>query len=97
MTVILNDITQDNNKIMGDKSNETAKFHKLECSTEKTVYTFQSVVEAEQQNGWPQKKNLEENENPASRSNQEYGIDKAINRRKGVEIQPIAVGFEERA
>ena len=29
-TVILNEITQDNNKVLVDKSNETVKFHKME-------------------------------------------------------------------
>ena len=29
-TVILNDITKDNNKVPGDKINETVKIHRLE-------------------------------------------------------------------
>ena len=52
---------------------------------EEAVSTFQSVVEAEQQNIEPQKKlPLVENENSASRSNQEQGMDKSIKRGKGV-------------
>ena len=47
-TMILNYITQDNNKVLGDESNETVKFHRLESITEEYVSTFQSVVEAEQ-------------------------------------------------
>ena len=44
---------------------------------EEFVPKFQSVVEADQQNGGTQKKRpLAENENPASRSNQEQGVDK---------------------
>ena len=31
-TMILNDITQDNNKVLGYESNETAKLHRLERS-----------------------------------------------------------------
>ena len=53
--MILNDITQDNKKILGYKSNKTVKFHRLERSMEEPVSIFQSVVEAEQQNGGPQK------------------------------------------
>ena len=82
-TLILNDITHDNNKVLRDKSNKTVKFHRLERSMEESVSTFQSVVEAEKQNGGPQQKlPLTENENPAIRSNQEQGMDKAINRQK---------------
>ena len=41
------------------------------------MYKFQSVVEAEKQNGGSQQKQpLEENENLVSRSNQEQGMDK---------------------
>ena len=62
------------------------------------MYTFKSVVEAEQRNGGPQNKRpLAEIENPAIRSNQEQGMDKAIKGCKWVEIQPIAVGVEARA
>ena len=46
--VILNDINQENNKVLGDESNETEKFHRLERSMEESVSTFKSVVEAEQ-------------------------------------------------
>ena len=65
-----------------------------------TVYAsqpciFQSMVEAKQQNCGPQQKiPLTENENPASRSNTEQGIDKSITRKKGVEFQPIAVSVD---
>ena len=70
--MILNDINQDNNKVLGDKSNETFKFHRLERIMEEAVSKFQSVIEAEQRNGGPQQKwPLAENENPASKSNQE--------------------------
>ena len=62
---------------------------------EESVSTFQSVVEAEQQNGGPQEKlTLSENENPARRSNQEQGMDKPTKRWKGVERHPIAVGVD---
>ena len=55
---------------------------------------FLSVVEAEKQNGGPQKKRpLEENKTPASRSNQEHGIDQDIKRLKGVESHPVAIFF----
>ena len=53
-TVILNDITQDNNKVLGDKRKKTVKFHRLERRMEEAVSTFQSVVEAEHRNGGPQ-------------------------------------------
>ena len=46
---------------------------------EEAVSKFQILVEAEQRNGGPQQKQpLSENENRASRSNQEQGIDKSI-------------------
>ena len=62
---------------------------------EEAVSTFQSVVDSEQQNGGPQQKlPLAENTNPSNRSNQEQGMDKAIKRRKGVEIHPIAAGVD---
>ena len=74
-TVILNDITQDNNKVLEDYSNKTVKFHRLERSMEEAVSTFQSVVEAEQQNCEPQQKRpLEENKTPASRSTRNRGV-----------------------
>ena len=60
---------------------------------EESVSTFQSVTEAEQRKGGPQKKRpLAENENPSSRSNQEQGMDKSIKGRKGIEIQTLSVG-----
>ena len=57
--------------------------------------TFQSVVEAEQLNGGPQKKiPPAENKNPASKSNQEQGLVKAIKRQKGAEGQTTYVGAD---
>ena len=83
-TVILNDITQKKNKVLRDEINKTVKLNMLERSMEEAVSTFQSVVEAEQRNVGPQKKQpLAENENPARRSNKEQGMDKSTNRRKG--------------
>ena len=62
---------------------------------DEAVHIFKSVVEAEQQNGESQQKQpLAENENPASRSNQEQEIVKAIKRQKGVEVQPVALGVD---
>ena len=55
-TAILNDITQDNNKVLGDNSNKTVKLHRLDRIMEESVYKFQSVVEAGQQNSGPHKK-----------------------------------------
>ena len=84
-TVILNDITQENNKVLGEESNKNVKLHRLERSMEGAVSTFQSVVEAGQRKGGPQKKRpLAENENPVSRSNQEWDRDKSTKRQKGV-------------
>ena len=94
-TVILNDITQDNNKVLEDDSNKTVKFHRLERRMEEAVSIFQSVVEAEQKYGGPhQKRPQAENKIPASKSKQGQGMDKAIKRQKWVEIQPIAVGVD---
>ena len=81
--VILNEITEDNNYVLGDESNKTVKLHRLGRSMEESVSIFKSVVEAEQQNGGTQRKKLAENEDPASRSNHEQGIDKSSKRRKG--------------
>ena len=62
---------------------------------EESVPTFQSVVEAEQRNGGPQKKRpLAKNENPNSRSNQEQAMDKFVKIQKVVEFQPISVGID---
>ena len=73
-TVILNDITQDNNKVVGDERNDTVKFHRLERSTEEAVSKFQSMVEEEQQNGAPQQKRpLEENEKPPAGQTRNMG------------------------
>ena len=55
-TVILDDITHDNNKVLKGKSNKAAKFHRLYRSMEEAVSIFQIVVEAEQQNDGSQKK-----------------------------------------
>ena len=69
-TLILNETTQYNNKVLEDESNETVKFHRPEGRMEEYVSTFQSVIEAEQQNCGPQKKiALLENEKPSRRSN----------------------------
>ena len=54
--MILNEITKDKNKVLVDKSKKTAKLHSLEISMEEAMSTFQSVVEAEQQNCGPQQK-----------------------------------------
>ena len=65
---------------------------------EEALSMFQSLVEAEQRNGRPyQKRTLAENKNPDSRSNQEQGMDKAIQRHKGVESHPVDVGVQSRA
>ena len=67
-TLILNDITQNKNKVLEDESNKTVKFYRLERSMEEAVSTFQSVVEAEQRNDIPhQKRPLGENEKLSSR------------------------------
>ena len=55
-TVILNGSTQDNNKVLGDDRNENVKFLRLYRNMREAVSKFQSVVEAEQQNGGPQQK-----------------------------------------
>ena len=55
-TVILNEITQDNNKVLGEDTNKTVKFHRLERIIGEAVSTFQSMVEAEQLNFGPQQK-----------------------------------------
>ena len=94
-SVILKDITEDNNKVLGDKRNETVKFHIMERSMEEAVSIFHIVVEVEQRNDGPQKKQpLIENENPARSPNQEKGVDTVINRRKRIESQPKDVGVE---
>ena len=54
--------------VLGDEIKKTIKLHRLESSMEEAVSTFQSVVEAEQQNGESQQKQpLAENEKTASR------------------------------
>ena len=55
-TVILNYITQENNKVLEDKSNETVKFHRLGRKMEEAVSKFRSVVELDQQHGEPQQR-----------------------------------------
>ena len=49
--MMINGITRDNNKVLGGERNENVKFYILDRSTEEAVYTFQSVVKAEQRNG----------------------------------------------
>ena len=49
--VILNDITQDKNKVLGYNSNKTVRFYRLDRSIDEAVPIFQRVVEAEQRNG----------------------------------------------
>ena len=67
-TVIINDITQDNNKVLEYESNGTVKFHTLEKSMEEAVSTLNILIVADQQNGGPNKKRpLEENENPSGK------------------------------
>ena len=45
LTVILDEINQDNNKVLEYKINKTVNFHRLERSMEEAVSTFWSVVE----------------------------------------------------
>ena len=59
--------------------------------------TFQSVIEAEQQNCGTNKKPLAENGNHASNSNQEQDMDKAIKRRKVGGSWTIDICVEARA
>ena len=64
---------------------------------EEAVSTFQSVVEAYQRNGRPQKnRNLAENVNPAGMSNKEQGMVQATKRCKLVEGNPISIDVEAR-
>ena len=72
-TVILNEITQDNNKVLEEENEKTVKFHRLDRSMEEAVYKFQSVVEAEQRNGGPQKKNPGRKINPRNKVKQGAG------------------------
>ena len=58
-------------------SNKTVKFRRLERSIEKSVSTFQTVVETAKQNSVEKFKS-------ASRSNQEHRMDKSIKRHKWV-------------
>ena len=79
--MILYETTKDKNKVPEDDSNGTLKFHRLEISIEEDVSIFQSVVEADQGNGGPQKnRNLAENENNTRRSNKEQGMEQLIKR-----------------
>ena len=56
---------------------------------EESVYKFQSVVEAEQQNSGPhQKRALAENENPARRSKGEQDMEKSIKEKKELKARP---------
>ena len=86
------------NKYLGDESNKKLKVHRLKRSTEKSMSTFQSVVEEEQCNGGPKEKRpLAENEKSISRSNKEQGMDKSIKRWNGVESNSIDICVEARA
>ena len=61
--VVLNDITQDKNKVLCDESSKNVNLHRPERSIEEAVSTFKSVVELEEWNGGPQQKRpLAENE-----------------------------------
>ena len=55
-TVMLNDITQNNNKVLKSERNKTVKLHKPERNMEESVSTLQSVVETEQRSVEPHKK-----------------------------------------
>ena len=57
LTVILYDITQDSNKVLGDERNKTVNFRRLDNSMYEYVAIFQSVVKLNQQNVGP-KQNL---------------------------------------
>ena len=94
--MILNDITQDNNKVLEEEINETAKFHRLENIMEESVSKFQIVVKVKQNNGGTQQKCPLVEKKPSISSNQEQRIDQAIKRRKVVESRPIAVCVEAR-
>ena len=70
MKVILNDITQDKNKVHEENTDENFKSHSPERSTEEAVSTIYSVVASEQRNGGTQKKrSLEKIDNPDSMPN----------------------------
>ena len=61
------------------------------------VSKFWSMVEAEQQNGGPNKTPpLNENWNPAISSNQEQGMDQATKIQKGVDRHPTDVDVKSR-
>ena len=61
-TVILNDISQDNNNFLQDESNKTVDFYRLYRSMYEAVSVLQSLVEAYHQNcGLQQKLPLAEN------------------------------------
>ena len=95
--VILNEITQDNNKVLKDESSKTVKLHGLEIFMEKAVSMFQSLVKVEQWNGGPyQKLPLAENGNTYSSSNQEQEMDQAIKGQKVVERQPITISVDSK-
>ena len=46
ITVILNYIDQDKNKVLVDESKKTVQFHRLDSSMEESMSTFQLLVEA---------------------------------------------------
>ena len=60
--MIINDIAEDNNKVLEYEIKKTVTFHRLESSMKESVSTFQSVVEAEQRDEEPQQ-NLPLSEN----------------------------------
>ena len=96
--MIFNVITQDNKKVLEDKSNEAVKLHRLERSMQESMYTFQSVVEAEQPNDLPRQKHpLVENEISSSIPNTEQRIEKSTKIRKGGKGHLIAICVEARA
>ena len=50
-TLLLNYITQDNNKVMEDDSNKIIKFHRLEIIIKEAMSTFHSVARVVKRNG----------------------------------------------
>ena len=55
-TVIINDITPDKKKVLGDKINKTFRFNRMERRMEEVVCTFQILVEEGKRNGGNQHK-----------------------------------------
>ena len=86
--MILNYITQDNNKVLGYERNETVKFHRLESLYFRVwLRRSNTMVDLRKNDPWQEKK-------PASKSNQEQGVDKSTKRQKGAEFLPTSVGVE---